>query len=488
MNKKSLHLFSSIVYLFLLLLSLEVQGALVDTVLPPINGPMPKPQKNFIVQHSSSRVDTAGMPFRYTVYKGKKIKFKNITAELQKTIQTVIANGGGTVYIPKGYYCIDKTIEINPQHAAAMSITIDGNNSIIAPIYENNKAIVCLKATCWSKPVLHEIRIEKLHFDGIYFVGETQHFFDTRKAPPGMAVNAISVLNYRYIHIANCTFRNLYGQAIYIFNQDLNKNTDTTIRASYAEVYNTMIYNCWGQQFYQTPNGNFDYYGDGILLSSVAKGAVFNNIVYNDINTTGYYGRLGIGTDFQTGNIKIVRNRIHGYDRNIHIENSRGGITVSYNKITGSEMGIFIWPFNTQLTHSNPLIIEYNYISNWGIPHSFKSPRLFSKYSGLINFFSDSYIHRNSIVRNNTIVVDKNVNYGIMTDRNPDQKILLINCKQQNVKFENNKFSVLNVNKNAYISKIEADCKGCEFQNNEIKGVKELNIQYKGINSNKIIK
>jgi hypothetical protein len=402
--------------LFILLFSHQV-FAQVDTFLPPPVKKLPAPRKNFIPSSFVITVDTAGVGRKETNFQGKKYSFKNITDKLQSAVNLAIQKGGGTIRIPKGNYYINKNVVIDPYRSGPIAISIFGNGSIIAPVYEENQQLVCIMTKCYSNPVKYELRVEDLEFDGKYFFGGTGDFFKSRKTPPGLAVCAIAALNLKYVHIANCKFRNLYGQAILVASQDFNKNSDTSIRAQYAEVYNNMIYNCWGQQFFETPNKQFDHYGDGILLSCVAKGAVFNNIIYNNLYETQYYGRCGIATDFQTENIQIIRNRIHGYDRNLHFENSRGGMQIISNKMTGSEVGILVWPMNTQLKHQNPLRIEYNYISNWGIPMSFQTAaRVMSKYSGLINFFSDSKIHEGSVVRFNTIEYTPQGFYGIFPE------------------------------------------------------------------------
>ncbi|MBK8683652.1 MAG: hypothetical protein IPN26_00985 [Bacteroidetes bacterium] len=85
--------------------------------------------------------------------------------------------------------------------------------------------------------------------------------------------------------------------------------------------------------------------------------------------------------------------------------------------------------------------IENNYISNWGIPMNFQTAaRVMSKYSGLINFFSDSKIHEGSVVRFNTIEYTSQGFYGIFPERNPDRLLFLLSCQQQKVQFSNNKF------------------------------------------------
>jgi hypothetical protein len=429
-------------YLPILISLLPYQAlAQVDTFLPAPVKNLPLPRKNFIASSFVITLDTVGMENKETTFQGKKFAFKNITEKLQYAVNLAIQKGGGTIRIPKGNYYINKNVVIDPYRSGPIAISIYGNGSIIAPVYVENQQLVCIMTKCYSNPVKYELRVEDLEFDGKYFFGNTGDFFKSRKNPPGLAVCAIAALNLKYVHIANCKFRNLYGQAILVASQDFNKNSDTSIRAQYAEVYNNIIYNCWGQQFFETPNKQFDHYGDGILLSCVAKGAVFNNIIYNNLYETQFYGRCGIATDFQTENIQIIRNRIHGYDRNLHFENSRGGMQIRYNKMTGSEVGILVWPMNTHLKHQNPLSIEYNYISNWGIPMNFQTAaRVMSKYSGLINFFSDSKIHEGSVVRFNTIEYTSQGFYGIFPERNPDRLLFLLSCQQQKVQFSNNKF------------------------------------------------
>lgn len=473
---------------WLLLISLQMAGQRPDTLLPAKPWNMPVARANFIPSDFTVWVDTSGLAVRKGNWKGKQIMFRNLAGRLQQAIQQVVQQGGGTVQIPKGFYFLDEGVEIAPGNRPAMSVTLNGNGAVLAPTYAGEKALMCIQVICPVKPLRHEVRIEQIQFDGGYFMGSTKDFFNTRKAPPGMAVCGIAALNCRYVHIARCGFRNLYGQAIYIFNQNDQRNTDTSARASYVEVHDNSIFNCWGQQFYVTPNGNFDHYGDGILLSSVAQGAVFNNVVYNDIQVTGYYGRLGIGTDFQTGEVQIVRNRIHGYDRNVHIENSRGGLRVAGNKITGSEMGILIWPFNTQLNYANPLIIENNYISNWGVPKGFSSPRNFAKYSGLINFFSNSPIHNGSVVRGNTLEVDGQSGYELLSDRNPELQIVLVNCAQNEVHFVKNRFRAKNLGARTAQTLIRINGKDGEFSGNELSNMSRLDAKQSKQSANRQIK
>lgn len=458
-------------FFFCLTLAMGLQAQ--DTLLPPKPRLLPRPVSNFIQGTATETVDTSGLPVRQALVKGRKVNFKRIDEAMQLAVNRLLGKGGGTLYIPAGWYYLDRGVDIVPVGERPVSVTIQGGGSVFAPTYADERSVMCIKFRAAHRPLLHEIRIEHLCFDGQYFIGSTKNFFNTRKAPPGMAVCGVAVLNARYVHIAHCRFNELYGQGIYIFNQDDKRQTDTNARASYVEVYDNRIMNCWGQQFYTTPNGNFDHYGDGILLSSVARGAVFDNVVYNNLYQTGYYGRLGIGTDFQSGHVQIIRNRVHGYDRNIHLEYSRGGFLVAYNSISGSEVGIWIQALNSHLAYQRPIRIEGNTISNRGIPPGFSSPRNFSKYSGLINFYDHADIHRGSVVKNNTVVFDAGEGYTLMSDRNPSGKVFMVICRQREVQFSGNRFTVLRNEAGRYRSALDLAEPGM-WKQNTLRGLDEL--------------
>jgi hypothetical protein len=443
---------------------------IVDTILPKGKTLALSPVTNFISKSFQITVDTNSLPFEYANAYGNQTKLKNITTKLQTAINTVLANGGGKVIIPNGKYFIDNNILIDPGYSSATSVTIIGSNVLIAPKKGPNGSLLCFLAKTFSKPVIHEVRFEGLSIDGMYYWGDTKSHFEKADKKPTEILSVIRIINYKYSHIVNCRIRNIYGQTIYINSDDSNRYKDSTIRASYVQIYNNNLYNCWGQRFYKTSDGVFDNYGDGINVSCAANGAVFNNIVYNNLYETGNYGRLGIGSDFQSSNIKFINNRVHGYDRNIHIENSRGGFLFANNKITGSEVGILIWPLNIFESPNRPLIIRKNYISNWGIPISFTSSRVMALYSGLINFLFDTRIHDNTLVEGNTIELDKNYDYTINPTRNPYGAILPIYCNQKYVTFKNNKIKGMAFSsgkKTAIIS---------EFRNIRYKGNKLSNI------------
>lgn len=429
--------YSSVLLLLLFTLTTNVSGkTVIDTFLLPkqsIKSPSPTPNYNRTKYTYTVNVDR--LPIVYYRAKGKKkVCFKNITKVLQAAVIKVIYKGGGVINIPKGNYIIDTTIMMDPYyiHRAPGLISLNGNGSIIAPKFRSPRARICFFGKTMYKPLNQEIRIANLTIDGKYFLGDSKKNFQEQKA-----YSSIRIINFTRVHIHNCRILNMYGQAITVLSDDGKRYTDSSVIFKMIEVYNNFIYNSWGQNFVKRGR-SFDNYGDGILVSNAKKGAIFNNIVYNDLYETGQYGRLGIGAEYQSGNMNIVNNRIHGYDRDIHIEISRGGFNISHNKCTGTESGILIWPFSKHLSHSNPITVSNNYISNWGLPLNFKSRRVMSKYSGMIHFFQNSKIHEGSVIKNNTIKIDKNYAYQLNKSRNPTGAILPIKCDQDAVSIVNN--------------------------------------------------
>ncbi|MBL7765565.1 MAG: T9SS type A sorting domain-containing protein [Chitinophagaceae bacterium] len=189
--------------------------------------------------------------------------------------------------------------------------------------------------------------------------------------------------NFLNFDIDNLQIENIYGDGIWIQNGNALDDYPNRLNNQTARVAENIILNVWGFNATAASNGAFDNYGAGIYINVLRNAVCEYNYVYNDLYVTNHFGQSAIVTQFDHS--PMVRfNRVHGYDRNIHMEGNTDLQTVQSNRSTGSFCSLLT---TDAYTYANGrLICKYNYFGISGI---------YTKYSAL-NFpqqiYSDAFI------------------------------------------------------------------------------------------------
>lgn len=170
-------------------------------------------------------------------------------------------------------------------------------------------------------------------------------------------MSAISGLNLKTSNINNVTIRNFYGTGIILANYYESQKEPKLNRMESPKITNCSIVNVWAY------NAK-DQSGDAIAMWGVNKPVVQNNVMINTIKTTKFAGRAGLVLEHYTENAVVKKNKIGGYNRNIHIECDYGGHLISYNTLSQSSIAITLSE-DCGLTASqknlySPIIIENN--------------------------------------------------------------------------------------------------------------------------------
>lgn len=238
----------------------------------------------------------------------------------------------------------------------------------------------------------------------------------------------IGIFNKKEVLIKNCVIKNIYGEGVFIINEQ-GQNNSAKNRFESVEIVGNSILDTWGLRP-SSSSGSFDEYGDGIYVSNCAKGLVKNNKIINDLLSTRQFGRAGIVLEYNIENFTIDSNAISGYDRNIHIEEDLGNIVIKNNKITGSDFGILV--FESCKKSGHPIYIYNNYISNEGIPFiaGLKTVR-WENERALLSIETRGFCRSLSKVGNNTFFVT------LLSDR---VNMTIIRNLEKDVAYNGNKY------------------------------------------------
>ena len=226
---------------------------------------------------------------------------------------------GGKLIITEGRYKIDQTVTGILVSNADARIEIEGRGNVVL-IPTRKMTSISVKS---DTPGVYKgyITIKGIEIDG----SQAGTYYDESSGGMG-----ISVVDTKAVTIEGNHIHDLYGGGISV------KKIETP-----PIVKNNKIINVWGLNPDPDTGGAVDNYGDGVYLSYVKQAKVEHNHIYNDLNVTNNYGRAGIVFEYDTEQCIARYNRIHGYDRNIHIESSKGNHEIQCNKLTGSDLGIF---------------------------------------------------------------------------------------------------------------------------------------------------
>jgi hypothetical protein len=254
---------------------------------------------------------------------------------LQRTIEKIMASGGGTLLIKYGEYPLLTPIMVKNE-GNSPKIIITGVKS------KSGKLPVFIDADSKKSP--HHF----FHFSGninnpsmsvtisnIAIIGNnipyssTHPFFGKENAIYSLAVAGINVKSFK---VTNVNVKNFYGRGIYIANFH-DRKFNRRYRVESPVVRNCQIINVWGYS-------KRDDSGDGVEFISANNPIVENNTILNDLAQTKYVGRCGIVLEHNVEKAIIRNNTIGGYQRNIHAECDWGGHLIEGNSFSQSSIAI----------------------------------------------------------------------------------------------------------------------------------------------------
>ncbi len=211
------------------------------------------------------------------------------------------------------------------------------------------------------------------------------------------------LVNIRKAIITQNTFKNIYGDGIWCNGSNTFEPSDSIV------IENNKFLNVFGLNLTAdkyTGGENYDNYGDGISITNLQHVLIRNNVIINNLLQSKCYGRAGIVLEKNTLNCNIINNTITGYDRGVHIEGDKGGHIISYNKISGTNMGIFV--YSVKRTGRNPIQITDNYFSYNNESTTQKLAHLHAAFPVFIYIDGNPSEHlMGTTIRNNTFVYNQ---------------------------------------------------------------------------------
>lgn len=245
---------------------------------------------------------------------------------------------------------------------SAMNIILSGGKVLTirgGGEFSFNGLFNCLSATGSGSLIVADMRFTgtmSANYDGVSFaIGVYGEYLNT-------------------LIVKNSVFKNIYGDGIRAVSV-----------SQICNVENNTILNCAGlNPNTDLPSGLQDHYGDGILIYDGTKRAtVRGNYIIHDPTIGGFYGRCGIAVDGQSS-AEISNNKVVGYSRGIHLENSADS-KISSNQVTGNPSALII-------SYAKNMVIDNNYFSNEGTVtgNSVVSLYLINNYASCENI---TYLH-----------------------------------------------------------------------------------------------
>lgn len=324
---------------------------------------------------------------------------KDDSKEFQACFNEAIKYPTSIIIVNSGTYNISKqlTIDYTTQSIEIRGEIIKNSLPIINSTSDSN--IMRIRGF-FSSPSVGKFSLANLRIIGNNIPFSSKH----PKAGNRKWNAVVSITDLKEASITNLQIENFYGEGIYISSTDqLNKEMNT--RFTYVEIINCKIIDVWGS------NPKLDDYGDAIYLSNISKGLIKNNYIENSLLRSKQLGRSGIVLEYFCENIELFNNQIiEGYDRALHIENTRGGHIIKENVFQGSDLGIVIAED-----------IKTNYL-----------PMIFSE-----NIITNKKLHKN-------IGYKKSYNEGSFGDRSLVYLITKGERDEKLIFFNNNKFSINN--------------------------------------------
>lgn len=367
--------------------------------------------------------DQNGRQFSVASYGAKGDGTSDDSKPIQKCFDDASRVSNATILFPSGTYLITSPIQY--KSGIKFSLEIKGESG--------KSKLICNKLSSFFSVSGNLVPNAIVNIHDLTIEGNNPPFSATHPYynKAGMYVFAIALFNIDKATINNVIIKNIYGEGIYIVNDQRNK-APVSANSTQIRITNNRILNCWG--LHPTLDKGFqDEYGDGIYLSNVSGATIENNIVKNDLNVTKQFGRAGIVLEFNCRNCIINKNQVSGYDRDIHIEGDLGGHIISNNNLTGSEIGVFSSLVCADGS-ANPITITNNYISNDGIPLNNSFTRVLPMGSrALLSLHGDW-----KKVRARTILAGNQVVYSNKSDYTPN---VLVMTWISYINLKNNVFS-----------------------------------------------
>jgi parallel beta-helix repeat protein len=174
--------------------------------------------------------------------------------------------------------------------------------------------------------------------------------------------------NMQRVEVRNCNFRNIYGSSLAV-----------------GATASVLIENNTAKGVYARQPNNMDATGDGLATIYAHCHDIIIRGNYAQL-LTGQYGRCAVSVDDLSDNFQVINNIIEGYERGIHIENSREGI-VAQNNISRSPIAI-VSGINRNVLYENNVIDGKNVVYANTLT-----------YPGLVFFYNDTA----TVFRGNTV-------------------------------------------------------------------------------------
>ena len=316
------------------------------------------------------------------------------------------ANHPGVVVVkvPYGTYLIQETLKVVIGKCDSLIIRGYGQG-VRLPLIKTDKFITALDISCPLSAPKGKVSITGLAFKGNNPPYSPSHpYFDK-----GAFTVGIRIMNMTTAYISHNQVSDFYGEGIYLGYSDAGTAAPRH-RFDHVVVSDNDVSNCWGLHATKSASGAHDDYGDGVYLSNVSSGEIYNNKIINNLQQTKQVGRAGLVLEYNVEDCLVKGNYISGYDRDIHLEADVGGHTIENNILEGSDFGILV--FDNPAFRSKPIAIIGNKISNKGFP--LKNDYTLIRNSQercLISFYAAGNCRKGSKIINNDFEIDPGFTY-----------------------------------------------------------------------------
>lgn len=387
-------------------------------------------------------------------------------------MKEAVKSENSVVIIPYGNYKINTAIDFyfTDQKIEVKGVLKGGQK----PVIFTDNYITLFSARGYSFPDQSKgsITISNLKFSGKKSVFSAKHPYVKKN----IFFYGIYVADKNRVDINNVEVNNIYGQGIGIINTSMKM--DGKGRFAYVSIANSSVLDCWGY------NPQIDNYGDGIYVGNTITGNITNNIVKNNPAVTKQLGRGGIVLEYFADAIVVQNNKVSGYDRGIHIEETNGGQQVIGNTFTGTDLGVVVYE-NEACSIKFPILIKNNVISNENFNKSLNINRVRMP-RAMLNFLVKDNCRAGSIIEGNTFLINRNYQFvgnsmanilanGLIVRNNKfvignsglNNIKILINDEAENTSFINNTFDGLSLKK-----KSKTNSAALINQNNFLRGAK----------------
>ncbi len=343
--------------------------------------------------------------YKVTAYGANPNDKLDDTESIQKCINDALqSNENITIQFPKSKsstygYRINKSIQVDivKNHAITISGDMNGYTNLFMRGEATRFPIYC-GLYIRSKPEYSgTVTVTGFNIEG-KFSKSLQSYIDQATGAKG-----IFLVNIRKAVIAQNRFKNIYGDGIWCNGSNTVDATDK-ITIENNRFINVFGLNLTADKY--SGGENYDNYGDGISITNLQNVLIQNNVITNNLLESNSYGRAGIVLERNSANCTLINNVINGYDRGIHIEGDKGGHMISNNKISGTNMAIFV--YSVKRTGKNPIQIQNNLFSYNNESTKYKLTHLHAAYPVFILIDGNQSEHLvGTVIRNNTFTYEQ---------------------------------------------------------------------------------